>query len=292
MFKGSIVALVTPMQNDGCIDKSSLHDLIEWHINEKTAALVVAGTTGESPTLDATEKNDLFSLVVKQVAKRIPIIAGTGTNCTRTTIQRTQEAYEAGVDACLVVTPYYNKPTQNGLYQHFKAIADSVPLPIILYNVPSRTACDLSADTIENLAKISNIIGIKEASGKIERVHAIKNRCGKAFLIFSGDDATALDCMLNGGDGVISVTANVAPNKMRRLCDAALSGNKALAEKINTELMGLHTTLFLESNPIPTKWVLHKMGLIPSGIRLPLMTLDVKYHAELCQALDQASIIP
>lgn len=291
MFQGSMVALVTPMQPDGSIDKKTLHDLVEWHIDAKTTAIVVIGTTGEAPTLSPEEQQEIITRVVKQVAGRVPVIAGTGTNCTRTTIERTQDADEAGADALLVVTPYYNKPTQNGLYEHFKLVAESTKKPVILYNVPGRTHCDLLPETVERLSKILNIVGIKEASGKIERCIEILQRCENDFEIYSGDDATALNLMFEGGHGVISVTANVAPRKMQRLCEAALSGNKALAEKINAELMPLHTNLFLEANPIPTKWALHEMGLIPAGIRLPLMPLDAKYHAELRTALHQAGAI-
>lgn len=291
MFKGSMVALVTPMHADGSIDKKSFANLIDWHMSAKTDAIIVAGTTGEASTLSATEQHDIISLAVKQVAGRLPVIAGTGTNATQTTIQYTQAAEKAGVDACLVVTPYYNKPTQNGLFQHYKTVADNTAVPLLLYNVPGRTACDLLPATVARLADIPAIIGIKEASGNIERGIEILNRCPKGFALYSGDDATALDLMLNGAQGVISVTANVAPHQMQRLCEAALSGNKALAEKINAELMLLHKNLFLEANPIPTKWALHEMEWIPSGIRLPLLPLDAQYHAELRQALHHAGAI-
>jgi 4-hydroxy-tetrahydrodipicolinate synthase len=291
MFQGSMVALVTPMQSDGSIDKKALQDLVEWHIDAKTTALIVVGTTGEAATLSHDEQLDLIARVVKQVDGRIPVIAGTGTNCTRSTIEGTQEADKAGADAFLVVTPYYNKPTQNGLYEHYKMVAESTIKPIILYNVPGRTACDLLPETVERLAKIQNIVGIKEATGKVERCIEILQRCDGDFEIYSGDDATSMNLMLNGAHGVISVTANVAPRKMHRLCEAAISGNKALAEKINDELMPLHTNLFLEANPIPTKWALHEMGLIPAGIRMPLLPLDAKYHPELRTALHQAGAI-
>lgn len=290
MFQGSMVALVTPMQTDGSIDYKSLQHLIEWHIEEKTQAIIVTGTTGEAATLSAAEKQDLTTRVVMQVAGRVPVIAGTGTNCTRTSIENTQAAQAAGVDGCLVVTPYYNKPTQNGLYEHYKLIAEHTHLPIILYNVPGRTACDMLPATVERLAAVDNIIGIKEATGKIERCKEIIECCGSEFKLFSGDDATAMDFMLQGGHGVISVTANVAPHKMFQLCEASLSGNKELAESINAELMPLHIKLFLEANPIPTKWALHEMGLIPDGIRLPLLPLDEKFHAEVRAALEHAGI--
>jgi 4-hydroxy-tetrahydrodipicolinate synthase len=291
MFQGSMVALVTPMQADGSVDKKSLHDLVEWHIASKTDGLVVVGTTGEASTLSTEEQFEIIASVVKQVAKRIPVIAGTGTNSTLHTIELTQNAKKAGADAVLIVTPYYNKPSQQGLYEHYKYIAEKVSIPIILYNVPSRTACDMLPETIERLAKISTIIGIKEATGKMERGDEIAKRCGKAFKIFSGDDETALDLFSHGGSGVISVTANISPAKMHALCEAALAGNKAMAEKINAELLPLHKKLFLESNPIPTKWVLHQMGKIPSGIRLPLTPLGEKFHAELKNAMREAGLV-
>lgn len=290
MFKGSIVAIVTPMLEDGSIDKKALYDLVEWHIQNKTDAIVATGTTGESATLEPDEQLEVISLVVKQVAGRIPVIAGTGTNSTRTTLKLTEGAKRAGANACLVVTPYYNKPTQNGLYQHYKTVAEKIDLPIIVYNVPGRTACDILPETVERLSKIKNIIGIKEATGKLERAQEIINRCDKSFEVYSGDDATALDLMLNGAKGVISVTANVAPLKMHDMCEAALTGNKTLAEKINQELMMLHQRLFLESNPIPTKWVLHAMGKIQNGIRLPLLPLDSKYHQEVKEAMQNAGV--
>jgi 4-hydroxy-tetrahydrodipicolinate synthase len=264
---------------------------VEWHIDAKTQGLVVAGTTGEAATLSQEEQHEIIESVVKQVAGRIPVIAGTGTNCTATTIKYTKAAHELGVDACLVVTPYYNKPTQNGLFQHYKALADNTSVPFILYNVPGRTGCDLLPETIERLTPFKNIIGIKEATGKLERSTDIQKRCGMDFKIYSGDDATAMDLMLQGAHGVISVTANIAPHKMQRLCEAALSGNKSLAAIINAELMPLHTQLFLEANPIPTKWLMHEMGLIPPGIRLPLVPLDAKYHQTLRDALHQSGAI-
>lgn len=291
MFQGSIVALVTPMQTDGTIDKKSLDDLVEWHIASSTDGIVVTGTTGESSTLDAEEQRKIISRIVKRVKGRVPVIAGTGSNCTQHTITLTQNAKKAGADAALIVTPYYNKPPQNGLYAHYKHIAEKISLPIILYNVPSRTACDLLPETVERLAKIPNIIGIKEATGKIERATEILKRCGKNFAIYSGDDETALELMLIGAKGVISVTANVAPRKMHEMCAAALSGNKELANKINAELMPLHKKLFLEANPIPTKWALHAMGRIPTGIRLPLSPLDPKFHNDVREAMRTAGVV-
>ncbi|RDI44812.1 4-hydroxy-tetrahydrodipicolinate synthase [Aquicella lusitana] len=290
MFKGSMVALVTPMHDDGSIDKKALEDLVEWHIESKTDAIIVAGTTGESATLNHDEQSDLIARVVKQVAKRIPVIAGTGTNATQTTLTLSENAKRAGADACLIVTPYYNKPTQNGLYQHYKTIAEKIALPVILYNVPGRTSCDMLPETVERLSKIKNIIGIKEATGKVERTKEILSRCDKTFAVYSGDDATALDLMQQGARGVISVTANIAPLKMHEMCQAALNGNRMLAEKINAELMLLHTRLFLESNPIPAKWALHAMGKISLGIRLPLLPLDSKYHHEVKEAMQNAGV--
>lgn len=291
MFKGSMVAIVTPMHADGAIDKKSLHDLVEWHIASKTDAIVVAGTTGESPTLTNEEQADLVAIVVKQVNKRIPVIAGSGSHSTHHTLELTLNAKKAGADGCLIVTPYYNKPTQNGLFEHFTYVAKKASLPIILYNVPGRTGCDLLPETVERLAKAANnIIAIKEATGKTERAPEILNRCGKEFTVLSGDDLTAMDLMLLGAKGVISVTANVAPRKMHDLCDAAVSGNKAVAEKINQELMLLHKNLFLESNPIPVKWAVNKMGLIPNGIRLPLLPLDSQFHNAVHEAMRAAGI--
>lgn len=289
LFKGAMVALVTPMHQDGSIDKKAVCELVEWHIASKTQALIVAGTTGEAPTLDSDEQFALISLAVKQAAGRIPVIAGTGTNSTRSTLKLTENAKRAGANACLVVTPYYNKPTQHGLYEHYKAVAE-LGLPVILYNVPGRTACDILPETVERLSTVPNIIGIKEASGNLQRLKDIIQRVHPSFEIYSGDDATALDFMLNGGHGVISVTGNVAPLKMFELCEAALNGNKALAVKINEELKLLHQRLFIESNPIPTKWALHTMGKIQAGIRLPLSTLDSKYHQGVKEAMQNAGV--
>lgn len=290
MFKGSMVALVTPMQEDGSLDKKAFADLIEWHIQANTEGLIIAGTTGESATLDPNEQFELVNYAVKHVAGRIPIIAGAGTNSTRSTLQLAENAKRAKADAILVVTPYYNKPTQNGLYLHYKTIAEKIDLPLILYNVPGRTACDLLPDTIYRLSKLKNIIGIKEATGKLERAQEIRQQCDKHFKIYSGDDLTALELMLAGAHGVISVTANVAPKKMFDMCEAALAGNQALAEKINQELMLLHKRLFVESNPIPTKWALLTMGKIQSGIRMPLVPLDSKYHQEVKEAMQSAGV--
>lgn len=288
---GSMVAIVTPMKEDGSIDEQALFELVEWHIQSKTSAIVAAGTTGEGATLEPDEQLAVVSKISKQVAHRIPVIAGAGTNSTRTTLHLAQNAKKAGADACLIVTPYYNKPTQNGLYQHYKYIAEHVALPIIMYNVPSRTACDMLPETVERLSNIKNIIGIKEATGKVDRTTEIMDRCGKTFEVYSGDDVTALDLMLHGAVGVISVTANVAPQKMHEMCSAALAGDKKTAEKINRELDLLHKRLFIESNPIPTKWALHAMGKIQSGIRMPLLPLDNKYHVEVKEAMQKAGVI-
>lgn len=290
MFQGSMVALITPMLEDNTIDTQALHDLIEWHIASHTDALVIAGTTGESATLSPEEQYDLIARVVKQVAKRIPVIAGTGSNSTEKTIELTQNAKKAGADAALIVTPYYNKPTQAGLFEHYKKVAGSVDLPIILYNVPGRTGCDLLPETVEKLSHISNIIGIKEATGKLDRAKDIRTRTGNHFAIYSGDDETGMDLILQGGQGIISVTANVAPRDMHEMTHAALSQNQDKAHAINEKLMPLHKKLFLESNPIPTKWALHRMGKIASGIRLPLLPLDPKFHADLQEALSYAGI--
>lgn len=290
MFKGSMVALVTPMHNDGSIDKKALQDLLEWHIEAKTSAIIAAGTTGESATLEPDEQYDLISFIVKHVAGRIPVIAGAGTNSTRTTLKLAENAKRARADASLIVAPYYNKPTQNGLYEHYKYVAQKTAMPIILYNVPSRTACDILPETVEQLSKIEHIVAIKEATGKLERAQEIMQRCDKQFEIYSGDDATALDLMLHGAHGVISVTANIAPDKMYKMCEAALSGHHTQAEKFNAELMLLHKRLFLESNPIPTKWALHTMGKIQAGIRLPLLPLDNRYHEEVKEAMQNAGV--
>lgn len=291
MVKGSIVALVTPMHTDGTIDKKSLHDLIEWHIDSKTDGIVVAGSTGEAATLNDAEHSDLISTVVKQVKNRIPVIAGTGSASTHHTIELTLNAKKAGADACLVVTPYYNKPPQNGLFEHYKTVAEKTGFPVILYNVPGRTACDLLPETVERLAQIKNIIGIKDATSKMERAADMKQRCGNDFLIWSGDDDTALELMLRGADGVISVTANVAPQKMHEVCQAVFAGDKTRAQQLNDLLMPLHKNLFLEANPIPVKWGLYEMGRIPEGIRLPLLPLNAKFHDEVRNALRTANAL-
>jgi 4-hydroxy-tetrahydrodipicolinate synthase len=290
MFYGSIVAIVTPMDTQGYLDKDSLANLIAWHIEAGTNAIVVAATTGESPTLTDEERLDIIQFVVNEVRGRIPVIAGSGTNSTAKTIILTREAMTAGVDGCLIVTPYYNKPTQEGLYQHFNAIAKEVPAPIIIYNVPGRTGCDILPETVARLAAIPNVVGIKEATGKVERSKAIVELCGDNLDVFSGDDFPALDIMLAGGKGVISVTANVAPRLMQTMCQAATKGNADEAKAINEKLIPLHKALFIESNPIPVKWALHKMGLIQTGIRLPLTALLEQNHEKIVEALRAAEI--
>lgn len=290
MFHGSMVALVTPMREDGAIDPEALARLIEFHIAAGTDAIVAVGTTGESATLDEQEHCALIRQTVDLVAGRIPVIAGTGANSTTEAISLTRCAMQAGADACLLVTPYYNKPTQEGLYLHYKAVAEAVAVPQILYNVPGRTACDLLPETVERLAGISNIIGIKEATGDLGRLKDIQARCGERLDLYSGDDATGMEFMLAGGQGVISVTSNVAPRAMHELCVAALAGDRPRAEEIDRRLQGLHHNLFLEANPIPVKWALHEMGLIPPGIRLPLTPLSECYKPPLRDAMRQAGI--
>jgi 4-hydroxy-tetrahydrodipicolinate synthase len=291
MFQGSMVALVTPMREDGSIDFPALRKLIDFHIDNGTTAIIAVGTTGESATVNVDEHCQIIKESVKHIRGRVPVIAGTGANSTAEAIELTRYAREARADACLLVTPYYNKPPQEGLYRHYKAIAEAVPIPQILYNVPGRTACDMLPETVIRLAAIPNIIGIKEATGKIDRVKQITEACGDRMEVYSGDDATALDLMLAGGQGVISVTANVAPKQMSELCSAALVGDEATARAINERLMDLHKKLFVEANPIPVKWALKEMGLIEGGIRLPLTPLAEEYHAVVRQALRTAGVL-
>ena len=291
MFQGSMVALVTPMQVGGAVDEDSLQQLIDFHVKNLTDALVVVGTTGESATLDEVEHCHVIRRAVDFAAGRIPVIAGTGANSTREAIDLTRCAMQAGADACLLVNPYYNKPTQEGLYQHHKAIADAVPIRQILYNVPGRTACDMLPETVQRLAPIENIIGIKEATGDMQRARAVIASCGHQLDVYSGDDATAMELMLLGGKGNISVTANVAPKAMHELCSAALVADRDAATEINDRLAVLHRALFVESNPIPVKWALYEMGLIPAGIRLPLTPLAEQFHEKVRQALRQAGVL-
>lgn len=290
MFSGSLVAVVTPMKPDGKIDYKGWEKLIYWHLASDTDGLVVLGSTGEAPTITFKERTKMVRQVVDQVNEKIPVIVGTGSNSTSYTIELTQHAMESGADAALIVTPYYNKPTQEGLFQHFQAIAGAVPVPQILYNVPSRTACDLLPETILQLAECcTNIIGIKEATGDIGRVRQLLQQ-GNRLDLFSGDDNTAMDFMLAGGKGVISVIANILPKKFHALCGAAISGKMDLAKKYNDELSPLYKLLFVESNPIPIKWVLSQMGMIPEGIRLPLTPFNEKYHNEMREAMHRVGI--
>lgn len=291
MIAGSMVALVTPMDAQGGLDWDGLSKLVDFHLQEGTNAIVAVGTTGESATLGVAEHVEVIRRVVDQVGGRIPVIAGTGANCTREAIELTANAKSVGADACLLVTPYYNKPTQEGLYRHFRAIAEAVAIPQILYNVPGRTVCDMLPETVERLSKVPNIIGIKEATGNLERGREVLERVAKDFLVYSGDDPTAVELILMGGKGNISVTANVVPRAMSDLCAAAARGEAALARAMNERLMPLHKALFLESNPIPVKWALHEMGLIPDGIRLPLTWLSSSCHEPLRQALRQTGAL-
>ncbi|MFJ2485815.1 4-hydroxy-tetrahydrodipicolinate synthase, partial [Pseudomonas sp. NPDC087639] len=278
MIAGSMVALVTPMDAQGRLDWDSLSKLEDFHLQNGTHAIVAVGTTGESATLDVEEHIAVIKAVVKQVAGRIPVIAGTGANSTREAVELTRNAKEAGADACLLVVPYYNKPTQEGLYQHFKHIAEAVDIPQILYNVPGRTSCDMQAETVIRLSTVPNIIGIKEATGDLKRAKAIIDGVSKDFIVLSGDDPTAVELILLGGKGNISVTANVAPREMADLCEAALNGDADTARAINEKLMPLHKDLFIEANPIPVKWALVEMGLMHEGIRLPLTWLSAPCH--------------
>lgn len=291
MFQGSMVALVTPMREDGSIDFPALRKLIDFHIENGTSAIIAVGTTGESATVNVDEHCQIIKESVKHIRGRVPVIAGTGANSTAEAIELTRYAHEARADACLLVTPYYNKPPQEGLYRHYKAIAEAVPIPQILYNVPGRTACDMLPETVIRLAPIPNIVGIKEATGQIDRVQQITQACGDRMEVYSGDDATALELILAGGKGVISVTANVAPKQMSELCAAALAGDETTARAIDERLMDLHKKLFVEANPIPVKWALKEMGMIEGGIRLPLTPLAEEYHAVVRQALRTAGVL-
>ena len=291
MFRGSIVALVTPMHADGEIDDASLQRLVDFHVAQGTSAIVSVGTTGESATLDEDEHCAVIRRTVELAAGRLPVIAGTGANSTREAITLTRCAREAGADAALLVTPYYNKPTQQGLYLHHKAVAEAVDIPQILYNVPGRTACDMLPETVARLAEIDNIIGLKEATGDLARVERLRADCGPDFALYSGDDATAREFMLRGGDGVISVTANVAPRLMQAMCEAALAGDRERAESIDAQLAALHRDLFVQSNPIPVKWAVAEMGLCHPGIRLPLTWLTEECEPRVRQAMVQAGLL-
>ncbi len=291
MIQGSLVAIVTPMHPDGRVDGEAFRRLIDWHVEQGTDAIVAVGTTGESATLDEQEHCDTIALAVQQVAGRIPLIAGTGANSTSEAISLTRCAQQAGADACLLVTPYYNKPTQEGLYLHHKAVAEAVAIPQILYNVPGRTAVDMLPETVARIARIDNVIGVKEATGILERITLLRELTSPDFAIYSGDDATAREAMLLGANGDISVTANVAPAAMHAMCAAALVGDAARAAEIDATLAGLHSNLFLEANPIPVKWALAEMGLMSSGIRLPLTWFSEKYQGQLRLAMQQAGVL-
>ncbi len=291
MIQGSIVALVTPMYESGEVDKESLKKLVEYHIEQGTDALVAVGTTGESATLDENEHCDVIKSVVDFVGGRIPVIAGTGANSTTEAVTLTRKAKLAGADACLIVTPYYNKPTQEGLYKHYKAIAEAVEIPQILYNVPGRTACDMLPETVGRLSHIANITGVKEATGDLSRVKQIRDLTGADFAIYTGDDATSREFCLLGGNGSITVTGNVAPRLVHEMIMAALTGDKETAFAIDSKLAALHKNLFIQSNPIPVKWAVAEMGLMGKGIRLPLTWLTEDCFDILHDAMRQAEVI-
>jgi 4-hydroxy-tetrahydrodipicolinate synthase len=291
MYKGSMVAMVTPMHDDGAVDDDALVRLVDFHIEQGTDGIVAVGTTGESATLNHQEHGKVIARVVELANGRVPVIGGTGANSTAEAISLTACAKEVGADACLLVTPYYNKPTQEGLYRHYMAVADAVDIPQILYNVPGRTACDMQARTVARLAPHERIIGIKEATGDMARIHDLKAMCGDEFAIFSGEDWMACDTIVDGrGDGVISVTANVAPAAMHHMCALALAGDAQGARAVDATLRGLHEGLFLESNPIPAKWAVANMGLMGHGLRLPLTPLSAQFHDAVRAAMRQASV--
>lgn len=290
MIQGSIVAIVTPMREDGGLDYPRLKSLVDFHAAEGTDGIVIVGTTGESPTVDVDEHCELIRAAVEYAAGRLPVIAGTGGNSTSEAIELTAYAKKVGATASLNVVPYYNKPTQEGLYLHFKAIAEAVDLPMILYNVPGRTVADMSNETTLRLAQVPGIVGIKDATGNLERGTDLIKRAPQGFALYSGDDASALAFILLGGHGTISVTANVAPRLMHEMCAAALAGDVARAREINSRLLGLHRQLFVEANPIPVKWAVCRMGLIEAGIRLPLTRLSAEYHERVLQSMREAGI--
>jgi 4-hydroxy-tetrahydrodipicolinate synthase len=292
MIKGSIVAIVTPMHEDGSLDYPGLAKLIDWHVAEGSNGIVIVGTTGESATVDVPEHCELIRFAVEHAKGRIPIIAGTGGNSTDEAIMLTRYAKDAGADAALVVVPYYNRPTQEGMYRHFKAIAEAVDLPIILYNVPGRTVADMSNETVLRLTAIPNIVGLKDATGNIGRGLELLRLAPKSFAVYSGDDPTAMALMFCGGAGNISVTANVAPRAMSELCAAAMKGDIAKAVAINNKVIPLHAKLFVEPNPVPVKWAMAEMGLMPAGLRLPLAPLAAEYHDTVRAALREAGVLP
>jgi 4-hydroxy-tetrahydrodipicolinate synthase len=289
---GSIVAIVTPMHEDGRLDLPRFRALIDWHVAEGTDGIVVVGTTGESPTVDFDEHKELIRVAVEHSAGRIPIIAGTGGNSTVEAIELTESAKKAGANACLSVVPYYNKPTQEGMYRHFRAVAERVALPQILYNVPSRTIADLANDTTLRLAQVPNIVGIKDATANIERGSDLVRRAPKDFAVYSGDDASGLALIFMGGRGIISVPANIAPRQMHEMCAAGLAGDVKRARELNFKLLGLHTKLFVEANPIPVKWAAAQLGLTGPGIRLPLTPLSAQFHDVVREAMRQADLAP
>ena len=291
MITGSIVAIVTPMHEDGSLDLEGMRRLVDFHVQEGTDAIVSVGTTGESPTVDVEEHHEIIRATVEQAAGRIPVIAGAGANSTAEAIDMTRFAKEVGADAVLSVVPYYNKPTQEGLYQHFKAVAEAVDIPVILYNVPGRTVADLSNDTVLRLAQIPNIVGIKDATGNMERGAELINRAPEGFSVFSGDDGTACALLMLGGKANISVVANVAPRMMHEMCMAAISGNVAKARELNFRLSALSRHLFCEANPIPVKWACQQMGLMEGGIRLPLTPLSADCHERVRSAMRQAGLL-
>ncbi len=291
MITGSIVAIVTPMQEDGSLDYTALRQLVDFHVREGTDGIVIVGTTGESPTVNVDEHCELIRVTVDHAAGRIPVIAGTGANSTAEAIELTEFARKAGADAHLSVVPYYNKPTQEGLYRHFKAIAEAVELPVLLYNVPGRTVADMSNDTVLRLAQVPGIIGIKDATGNLDRASDLIARAPKGFALYSGDDMTCVASILLGFHGNISVTANVAPRLMHEMCVAAAAGDAITAREIHFKLLGLHRDLFCEANPIPVKWAVQQMGMIPAGLRLPLTTLGEANHERVRAAMRQAGVL-
>ncbi len=290
MLTGSIVAIVTPMQDDGRLDLARFKSLIDFHVTEKTDGIVVVGTTGESPTVNVDEHKELIRVAVEHAAGRIPIIAGTGANATAEAVELTLSAKQAGAAACLSVVPYYNRPTQEGLYRHFRTIAETVEMPLIVYNVPGRTVADLATETTLRLAQVPNIAGIKDATANIERGSDLLRRVPSGFAVYSGDDATGIALLLLGGQGIISVTANVAPRLMHEMCSAAVAGDLRRARELNFKLLSLHQKLFVEANPIPVKWAVAEMGLIGAGIRLPLTQLSPQFHETLREAMREAGI--
>ncbi len=291
MFRGSLVALVTPMTESGDVDHVAFGRLLDWHAREGSDGVVIGGTTGESATVTAVEAAELLQIAVQRIGGRLPVIAGTGGNSTAESVERTRAACELGADGVLVVTPYYNRPPQEGLYRHFSVVADAASVPLILYNVPSRTACDLLPETVERLSGHPQIIGIKEATGNVARGAEILERCGDDFLLLSGDDATCRDLIGIGAQGVITVTGNVAPRLMHDMIEAALSDDQDGARELDDRLAGLHTALFVETNPIPAKWALGRLGLIGSGIRLPLVGLADAHHDAVLAAMRRAGVI-